>query len=326
MYSTEPRDELSDQQPGAATQSLKRTREDDDKITASKAEHEHQQQPREPVQHHTRLNSGLQFDTYTSTTYDHVEIARLDMRFPAVPVNRSMASTLPTKPLAKLFAPPVPPPTSAKTQAILQKLRNMIDDADGQQDLDKAIRDCLFEMKKQLPYMPHCMVCAHKVMVELRYYVRYRLQIDHGVCLGDGERLEPRRGPWVNEKHLKTEHKHTKEEEAILLGDENEVIQLACDPGVRYLLTIVAMWSRCAVVQYLIQAVVSRYIKNAQMKLIEGITPTAQKAGEVKRAISRMMMYRVIIRFTKTEWKRLTFASASYEIDCCSGFIRCSHH
>ncbi|KAI8869644.1 hypothetical protein GQ42DRAFT_163285 [Ramicandelaber brevisporus] len=226
-----------------------------------------------------------------------------------------MASRLPTKPLAKLFAPPVPPPTSAKTQAILQKLRNMIDDADGQRKLDRVIKDCLSEMKRQLPYMPHCTVCAHKVMIELRHYVRYRLQRGFGVGLGDGERLEPRRGPWVNKEHLEEEHKHTKEEEkAVLLGDENEVIQLACDPGVRYLLTIVAMWSRCAVVQYLIQAVVSRYMKTAQMKLIPGITPTAQKAGEVKKAISRVMMYRVIIRLNNAEWKRLTFASASYEI------------
>ncbi|KAI8867349.1 hypothetical protein GQ42DRAFT_164848 [Ramicandelaber brevisporus] len=327
MYNSEPvpppvlRDEAQDgvneQQPEEVTQSLKRTREGDDKTTTSKAEHEHQQQqsPLEPVEHRTRLNSELQFDTYTSTTYDHVEIARLDMRFPAVPVDRSMASRLQTKPLAKLFAPPVPPPTSAKTQAILQKLRNMIDDADGQQDLDKVIRDCLSEMKRQLPYLPHCMVCAHKVMIELRHYVRHRLQRGFGVGLGDGERLEPRRDPWVNKEHLKAEHKHTKEEEkAVLLGDENEVIQLACDPGVRYLLTIVAMWSRCPVVQYLIQAVVSRYIKAAQMKLIEGITPTVQKAGEVKRAISRAMMYRVVIRLNNAEWKRLTFASASYEI------------
>ncbi|KAI8872347.1 hypothetical protein GQ42DRAFT_161391, partial [Ramicandelaber brevisporus] len=325
MYNTEPvpppvlRDEAHDgvneQQPEAVTQSLKRTREGEAKITASKAEHEHQhEQSREPVEHRTRLNSGLQFDIYTSTTYDHIEIGRLDMRLPAVPVDRSMASRLPTKPLAKLFAPPVPPPTSAKTQTILQRLRNMIDDADGQQGLDKVIRDCLSEMKRQLPYLPHCIVCAHKVMIELKYYVRYRLQRGFGVGLGDGERLEPRRGPWVNEKHLEEEHKHTKEEEAVLLGDENEVIQLACDPGVRYLLTIVAMWSRCPVVQYLILAVVSRYMKTAQMKLIPDITPTAQKAGEIKRAISRAMIYRVIIRLTNAEWKRLTFASASYEI------------
>ncbi|KAI8872160.1 hypothetical protein GQ42DRAFT_161511, partial [Ramicandelaber brevisporus] len=298
------------QQPETQTQKRKRKREAKTKTTKTKAEHEHehQQSPLEPVEHRTRLNSEHQFDIYTSTTYDHVEIGRLDMRLPAVPVDHEMASTLPIKPLARLFAPPVPPPTSTKTQATLQKLRNMIDDADGQRKLDRVIKDCLSEMKRQLPYLPHCTVCAHKVMIELKYYVRYRLQRGFGVGLGDGERLEPRGGSWVSEEHLEAEHKHTKEEEAILLGDENEVVQLACDPGVRYLLTIVAMWSRCPVVQYLILAVVSRYMKTAQMKLIPGITPNAQKAGEVKKAISQVLMYRVIIRFTKTEWKRFTFA------------------